>query len=275
MKLSWKLRKILGRYGYEIIYSWPSIRDYSLFNLGYFPVDDRIRADPAFSHQANQVQLYAALLKAAGVASARLSGARVLEIGAGRGGGMLYLSRVASPASLVGIDSSRAAVRYGRRRGLDLRRAVAERLPFGDLSFDYVLCLDSINVCTDPARVFGEISRVLAPGGMVMAGDFIRSSTRRARLRLERWATPAGLSIVRFDDVSAAVRLSAQRDHDRKAQILASAPRWLHPLIVESLTLKGTRRYQEWMKGVYTYYLSALVKQQPGPAGIGGPRDDR
>jgi SAM-dependent methyltransferase len=269
-----KIRKALGRCGYEILYAWPSIADYSLFNLGYWPVDDGVAADPAFAHQPNQVQLYAQLLKSAGIPPAALSGRAVLEIGAGRGGGLQYLARAASPRSLVGIDSSRAAVRYGRRRGLDLRLAVAERLPFADGMFDYVLCLDSINVCTDPPRVFAEMARVLAPGGTVMAGDFIRSSPRRARMRLERWAAPAALSIVGFEDVTAGVRLSAERDHARKAQLLAQAPLLLRPLIVESLTLKGTRRYQLWMKGVYTYYLSALVKQQAGPSGVGDLRDD-
>ena len=43
----------------------------------------------------------------------------------------------------------------------------APRLPYPDASFDAVLCAVSIQYLTRPLEVFGEVSRVLRPGGLV------------------------------------------------------------------------------------------------------------
>lgn len=63
-------------------------------------------------------------------------------------------------------------------------------LPFADASFDLVLSLWAIEHLADPSRSFGEISRVLRPGGMfAFVTPNARSLLIRARrLMREDWA---------------------------------------------------------------------------------------
>jgi SAM-dependent methyltransferase len=48
--------------------------------------------------------------------------------------------------------------------GIDVT-AFAESLPFDARSFDFVLCTEVVEHCTDPQQVFEEVARVLRPGG--------------------------------------------------------------------------------------------------------------
>lgn len=52
----------------------------------------------------------------------------------------------------------------------------AENLPFADDTFDVVTCLESLEFMTNPARVVGELVRVLHPGGILLITN--RVSTR-------------------------------------------------------------------------------------------------
>jgi SAM-dependent methyltransferase len=81
--------------------------------------------------------------------------------------------------------------------------ASAEELPFGEDSFDCVICTEVIEHCTDPATVMKEIRRVLKPGGTAlvttpflvplhdMPYDFWRFTPSALRLLAER----AGLEV--------------------------------------------------------------------------------
>ena len=101
----------------------------------------------------------------------RLAGARVLEIGCGMGLHSELLTRAG--ADLTSIDISPTSIEATRRR-LDLRglpaNAVqmdAERLEFGDRSFDFVWSWGVIHHSSRTARVVREIARVLAKSGEV------------------------------------------------------------------------------------------------------------
>jgi SAM-dependent methyltransferase len=112
---------------------------------------------------------------------------RVLEIGAGTA---LNLGHY--PDGLAGLvlaepveAMARLAERRVERTGSDARvvLATAERLPFPDGSFDYVV--STLVLCTvdDPAQAIAEIRRVLAPGGRLLFIEHLRSD----RDRWARW----------------------------------------------------------------------------------------
>src|SRR4051812_29084373 len=93
---------------------------------------------------------------------------RALDIGTGLGDGALLIAREFPHARVRGVDLSEEMVRRAQRRiGLDpegrvaFKVADASNLPFEDDSFDLVT---QLNV----PPFFGEISRVLRPGGSVM-----------------------------------------------------------------------------------------------------------
>jgi len=114
--------------------------------------------------------------------------ARSLEIGAGTGYFTLNMLRAGlidrascsdiSPGMLSTLQTN------ARRLGLhvDAVRLDAERLPFGDGSFDLVLGHAVLHHIPDLPRAFAEFVRVLAPGGtMLFAGEPSRYGDRISR----------------------------------------------------------------------------------------------
>jgi ubiquinone/menaquinone biosynthesis C-methylase UbiE len=123
--------------------------------------------------------------------------ARSLEIGAGTGYFTLNLLRagVITRATCGDISPGMlAALRANAERlGLhaDTARIDAERLPFGDESFELVLGHAVLHHIPDLARAFSEFARVLAPGGTVLFagepsryGDLLAALPKRAAASL-------------------------------------------------------------------------------------------
>ncbi len=93
-----------------------------------------------------------------------------LEIGVGSG-------RFAAPLGVqIGIDPSRAMLRYASKRGIQSVQAVAENLPFPDGTFDYALVVTTICFVDDPALMLSEAWRVLRPQGSLCIGFIDRET---------------------------------------------------------------------------------------------------
>ena len=90
------------------------------------------------------------------------SGARVLDAGAGEGRYAHYFAH----CKYIGVDLAvgESAWDYS---GLDARADLA-RLPFRDASFAAALNLVTLEHVSDPARVLGELARILQPGGRLL-----------------------------------------------------------------------------------------------------------
>ncbi len=105
---------------------------------------------------------------------------RGLEVGVGTG-------RFAAPLGVsVGLDPSRPMIEVARRRGVAPVRGVAERLPFGDEKFDLVLMVTVVFLLRDRAAAFREASRVLKPGGSLVAGFIDKESPLGRRYQREK-----------------------------------------------------------------------------------------
>jgi SAM-dependent methyltransferase len=94
---------------------------------------------------------------------------RILDAGCGTGG-MLDLYRTWHDAAATGVDLSPEALHFCRERAHH-RVAAADLtlLPFRSGSFDVVTALDVLEHVRDDHRAIGEISRVLRPGGILVA----------------------------------------------------------------------------------------------------------
>lgn len=106
-------------------------------------------------------------------------GARVLEIGCGPGPVARTLATRSGIGEVVGIDPSPVFIEQAQRRGEGLAKLSfltgdGRDLPFGDGSFDAVVCHTSLCHIPRPEAVLAEAHRMLQPGGWfaVFDGDY-------------------------------------------------------------------------------------------------------
>ncbi len=93
---------------------------------------------------------------------------KILEIGCGIGSVVFELSR--KGYDITGMDLSREAIEYGRRKYGDIRLEVqaAEALPYEDESFDVVLSFDLLEHIARVDRHISEVYRVLRMDGFYL-----------------------------------------------------------------------------------------------------------
>jgi len=109
---------------------------------------------------------------------------QVLEVAIGTG---LNLSAYPDDITLTGIDLSDAMLDIARARSTELGRpatlqqANAQELPYGDASFDTVVCTFGLCTIPDHKKAIADMTRVLRPCGRLILVDHIESSSRIAR----------------------------------------------------------------------------------------------
>ena len=111
-----------------------------------------------------------------------------LDIGCGPGQILAKLSTRLPEWKFIGVDRSLAMI----RRVTEVAHSVfflagdACSLPFGDASFDLVLCNSVLHHIADPPRLFSEIRRVSKAGGAILLRDLRRPSRLSFPLHV-RW----------------------------------------------------------------------------------------
>jgi malonyl-CoA O-methyltransferase len=101
----------------------------------------------------------------------------ILDLGAGTGHGARALKRRYPQALVVAADIAPGMLDRARQQSRWLRRfervrADAYTLPFAAASFDLVFSNLMLQWCDDLDAVFGEIARVLKPGGLLLFSTF-------------------------------------------------------------------------------------------------------
>ncbi|GCE75504.1 class I SAM-dependent methyltransferase [Cellulomonas biazotea] len=96
---------------------------------------------------------------------------RVLDVGSGPGALTARLIGRVGADRVAAVDPTPAFVAAVADRcpGVDVRRGVAEDLPFGDAGFDVVAAQLVVHFMTDPVAGVREMRRVTRPGGTVGA----------------------------------------------------------------------------------------------------------
>lgn len=103
---------------------------------------------------------------------------RVLEVAIGTDRNLPQLPgqrnrhRIELSPAMLAIARQRAA---GFGREVDFREGDAEHLPYGDASFDTVVCALSLCTIASPAAAIGEMKRVLVPAGRLLLLDHVGS----------------------------------------------------------------------------------------------------
>jgi ubiquinone/menaquinone biosynthesis C-methylase UbiE len=110
------------------------------------------------------------------------AGRDLLEVGCGTG---LLLERFASFCKTAkGVDLSPGMLEKARQRGLDVVEASATALPFPDDSFDCAVSFKVLAHIPDIQGALAEMTRVVRPGGHVIAEFYNPRSVRALAKRL-------------------------------------------------------------------------------------------
>ncbi|HEX7957479.1 MAG TPA: class I SAM-dependent methyltransferase [Pyrinomonadaceae bacterium] len=118
--------------------------------------------------------------------------ARVLEVGSGAHGLVFFFGTTRG----VGVDPlacDYAALFPAWQGRAPTIAAAGERLPFADATFDVVLCDNVVDHAEAPREIARELSRVLAPGGLLYFTVNFHHAVYSAAARLHAAWNAAGL----------------------------------------------------------------------------------
>ncbi len=84
----------------------------------------------------------------------------------------------ASPTTFPLLPNGRRVDGMGMQQRIETLQGDVANLPFDDGTFDVVLCMNGFHVFGDKEGAYGEVCRVLKPGGKLIATLYVRGESR-------------------------------------------------------------------------------------------------
>lgn len=258
-------KRRFGKYFYAWLYHLSAWRETSTNNYGFHPVDPDVQA--AAGDEAHQIQLYREMARA--VPDAEWPSLRALEVGCGRGGGLVQLELLLRPREMVGLDFAGRAVAFASKlaRRLSSRatflRGDALQLPFPAERFDVVMNVESSHIYADQGRFLREVARVLRPGGRLLIADYRARAGGLATLHADLAA--AGFRVASEREVTEQVIAACRADTARRLKLLEAGPRFARAYLSEYAMVDGSRELERF-NSLWHYFIVLAEKGGPGSA---------
>jgi ubiquinone/menaquinone biosynthesis C-methylase UbiE len=245
-------RRIFWKPVYETI-AKIKVEDWQFMNYGYVPLvsGETLVLDDEDEINRYSIQLYHYL-----VSMLDLSGAEMLEIGSGRGGGARYIKKYLKPKKITGLDIAGNAVRLANERysceGLHFIQGNAENLPFADKTFDVVVNVESCHAYGSVPAFLKEVKRVLRPGGYFLCTD-MRSPNGMQTLKNNLLAT--GMQIRVHEDITQnVIRAIELEETVKQKRISDNIPKLFATIFKEFAGVKGSKIYRDLQNCSLVYH---------------------
>ncbi len=230
-------------------------------NYGFDPIDERERPSLQDADELDRysIQLYHFL-----AIQAEIKGKQVLEVGSGRGGGASYIARYLQPASIIGMDLADNAVAFANKRhqapNLEYKTGNAEQIPFPDASFDVVINVESSHAYGSVEKFFGEVQRVLRPGGHFLLTDMRDPNNL---VRFEQQLLASGLELISQSIINPNTLKAIEMEDDQKrSRIREAIPARYVKFFEEFSGVKGSQIQKDFQDGRLIYFWYKLRKKQ-------------
>jgi ubiquinone/menaquinone biosynthesis C-methylase UbiE len=227
--------------------------DFSFMNYGFAPLSAELSgsAEP----EKYCLQLYRQLIGATA-----LQGKRVVEVSCGRGGGAAHVAATYQPASYLGIDISEnnlalAAKRFPQVKNLRFQPGNAEALPLDAGSADVVLNVEASHLYDSPPKFFGEVHRVLVPGGRFLHVDLHWQDKDPPAM-----IAAAGFRVDEVIDITQNVVQALELDSVRREAIVMTFPENMRNDFRDWSGVKDFRAYNRLKNGEWLYRITRATR---------------
>ena len=194
-----------------------------------------------------------------------VGGRDVLDIGCGTGGIDLSLVQDYGAATVHGLDVEETVI--GRAAAAAEAAGLSDRarfstiapgpLPIADAAVDIVFSKDAMIHIPDKPAIYAEILRVLRPGGLFVASDWLKGFDRPYSAAMRTWIDAGGLSF-EMASVAATERILSEtgfsdvrlvrRDKWYANEVRYEAERISGPLKARAIELIGEGGWRDWMQ---------------------------
>ena len=227
-------------------------------NYGYADPDQKIDLHPEEAPHRYSIQLYHHMTE-----SIDFRNKAVVEVGCGRSGGLSYIVKRWVPASAIGIDLCKEAVRFCnnhyRLKGLSFLHGDAQNLPLENESCDIVVNVESSHRYENFEKFLSEVCRVLRNGGLFLFADY-RSKKKIQALR--KLIQLNSFKVIKEDFINRQVVSALQNDWDKKCQVYKKfVPCFLHNISLNCAYKIQSRLIEKFRSNKKIYFNYTLQKQ--------------
>lgn len=256
------LRKPLWQWWHKKMNKFDNGNIANFMNYGYAYLDDKESIPLKEEDEADRycIQLYDHVVN-----KVDLKSKDVLEVGAGRGGGASYISRYYAPKSFTGMDITKSSIDFCNKHykhidELNFKCGNAEKLPFDDNSFDFVINVESARCYNDQEAFFREVYRVLKPDGKLLLADMVYPSEIE---NLRNIMQQAGFKTAQEENILKNVVVGLEKDSARREELIdQKIPGFMKSSFKTFAGTLGTSRYNNFATGVFQYLSFVLEKEE-------------